>query len=156
MGSMGRISPWSPGSAPERTLPSLLRTRRIEPVVRNHARRPHHVENTRGEAEQQKYDHPPRRDSKPAVEHPADRGADQDARNELGRQPKSAGDRRRIGGCASSRLAVGRTVGLMLAEPFTETPQPRGEHGLVSRWLVAITPFARVAGHAFDTRDCFS
>src|SRR6266446_747376 len=120
MGSMGRISPWSPGSAPERMLPSLLRTRRIEPVVRSHASRPHHVENSRGEAEQQKYDHPPRRDSKPAVEHPADASADQDARNELGRQPKPAGDRRRIGGRACSRLAVGGTVVLFNATATTE------------------------------------
>ena len=35
-----------------------------------------------------------------------------------------------------------------VAEPFTETPEPRGERRLVSRWLFAITFFARVVGHA--------
>ena len=39
------------------------------------------------------------------------------------------------------------------AEPFAEIPQPRGEHGLVSGWSVAIRLFARVVGHAFDTRE---
>ena len=35
-----------------------------------------------------------------------------------------------------------------VAEPFTETLQPRGERRLISRWLFAITFFARVVGHA--------
>jgi hypothetical protein len=40
-----------------------------------------------------------------------------------------------------------------MAEPFAEMLEPRGERGLVGRWLSAITSFARVVGHAFDTRD---
>ena len=40
-----------------------------------------------------------------------------------------------------------------LAEPFTETLEPRGKRRLVSRWLFAITSFACVVGHAFDTCD---
>ena len=40
-----------------------------------------------------------------------------------------------------------------VAEPFTETLEPCGERRLVSRWLFAITSFACVVGHAFDTRD---
>ena len=42
-----------------------------------------------------------------------------------------------------------------MAEPFAETLEPRGERSLVGRWLSAITSFARVVGHAFDTRDRF-
>ena len=41
-----------------------------------------------------------------------------------------------------------------LAEPFTEALEPCGERRLVSRWLFAITSFACVVGHAFDTCDC--
>jgi hypothetical protein len=40
-----------------------------------------------------------------------------------------------------------------VAEPFAETPQPCGERRLVKRRLFAITFFACVVGHAFDTRD---
>ena len=40
-----------------------------------------------------------------------------------------------------------------VAEPFAETLEPRGERSLVGWWLFAITSFARVVGHAFDTRD---
>jgi hypothetical protein len=39
------------------------------------------------------------------------------------------------------------------AEPFAETLEPCGERRLVSWWLSAIILFARVVGHAFDTRD---
>ena len=40
-----------------------------------------------------------------------------------------------------------------VAEPFAETLEPRGERSLVGRELFAITFFACVVGHAFDTRD---
>jgi hypothetical protein len=39
------------------------------------------------------------------------------------------------------------------AEPLAETLKPRGERSLVGRELFAITFFACVVGHAFDTRD---
>ena len=42
-----------------------------------------------------------------------------------------------------------------VTEPFAETLEPRGERGLVGGQLFAITFFARVVGHAFDTRDRF-
>src|SRR5262249_47041500 len=68
--------------------------RRARPVGRNHARRPHHVENTRDEAEQQKYDHSPRRNSEPTVEQPTERRTDQSPGDELAGEPKAAGNRR--------------------------------------------------------------
>ena len=37
----------------------------------------HHIEDACGEAEQQKHDHPPRRDAEPAIERPTDERADQ-------------------------------------------------------------------------------
>jgi hypothetical protein len=41
-----------------------------------------------------------------------------------------------------------------VAEPFAETLQPRRERSLVGWWLFTIpVSFARVAGHAFDTRE---
>jgi hypothetical protein len=50
-------------------------------------------------------------------------------------------------------VAFGRTAGLDLAEPLAETLKPCGERSLVGRELFAITFFACVVGHAFDTRD---
>ena len=133
---------------------SSLRTGRVQCLARSHTCRPHHVENTSGEAEQQKHDHPPRRDSQPTIDQPADRRTDQDPGDELGREPKTAGDRRWIGGRTLTRAAFGRTVGMNVAEPFAETLEPRGERSLVGRWLFAIhLSFACVVGHAFDTRD---
>jgi hypothetical protein len=40
-----------------------------------------------------------------------------------------------------------------LAEPFAETLVARRERSLIDRRLLAIASFARVVGHAFDTRD---
>ena len=42
-----------------------------------------------------------------------------------------------------------------MAEPFAETLEPRRERSLVRWWFSAVTVFARVAGHALDTRDGF-
>jgi hypothetical protein len=44
---------------------------------------------------------------------------------------------------------------MLMAEPFAETLQPRGERGLVGWGYVLISLFARVVGHAFDTRSGF-
>ena len=81
------------------------------------SRRAHHVEDAGGKAEQQKHDHPPRRDSEPAVERPADERADQDAGDQFGGEPEAAGERRRIAfvgpGPASTwpaRPSAGRAV----------------------------------------------
>src|SRR6266508_128045 len=132
---------------------SSLRTGRVQCVGLDHARHPHHVENPRSEAEQQKHDHSPRRDSKQLVENPPDAGADQDPGDKLGRQPETTGDRRGVAGRSGTWTTIGRTAGTKMAEPFAETLGPRGERCLVGRWLSAITFFARVVGHAFDTRD---
>ena len=40
-----------------------------------------------------------------------------------------------------------------MTQPFTETLEPRGEGGLVGGRFCAISFFACVVGHAFDTRD---
>lgn len=40
-----------------------------------------------------------------------------------------------------------------MLEPFAQTPQPCGERSLVGASLVAVAIFARVVGHAFDTRN---
>src|SRR5450759_3625092 len=60
--------------------------------------RAHHVKDPGGEAEQQKHNQPPRRNSQPAVEQPADQCAYDHARHQLGRKPQTAGERRSIGG----------------------------------------------------------
>src|SRR5262249_42585752 len=106
---------------------SLLRTGRVQCVARHYSRRAHHVENPGCEAEGQTYDDPPRRDSEPAIEKPADGRTDHNPGHELGREPKTAGDRRRIGGRTLTRATFGRTVSMDAAEPFAETLKPRGE-----------------------------
>ena len=77
----------------------------------------HHVEDAGGEAEQEKHDHPPRRDSEPLVERPADERADQDTGDQFGGEPEAAGERRRIAlrtgtqlRLAGSALSGGRAV----------------------------------------------
>ena len=121
----------------------------------DHARRAHHVEHAGGEAEQQKHDHPPRRESEPAIEQPADDRADQDAGDQFGREPEAAGDRRRIGGggrgpvsLSDARLAVWPS-----RSPRRWSLAERAASSV--RRVSAIALSARVVSHAFDTRaDC--
>src|SRR5262249_57952611 len=105
-------------------------------------RRGHHVENSGCEAEEQKHDHPPRRDSEPAIEKPADGRTNHNPGHELGREPKTAGDRRRIGGRTLARVTFGRTGSMDAAEPFAETLKTRGERSPVSPGAVAHTLFS--------------
>jgi hypothetical protein len=37
-----------------------------------------------------------------------------------------------------------------MAEPFAETLEPRRKRSLIGWWLLVVTFFARVVGHAFD------
>src|SRR5262249_23066074 len=60
----------------------------------------HHIDNTGREAEQQKYNKPPWRDAKPAVEHPTERGAKQHTADQIGRESKPPRKSRRVGGHA--------------------------------------------------------
>src|ERR1700742_407366 len=69
-------------------------------VARNDTRGAHHVEHAGGEAEQQKYNEPPRREPEPAVDQPAEAGADQHACNKFVRKPEAP----RVTGC--SRLPI--------------------------------------------------
>src|ERR1700730_191479 len=51
----------------------------------------HHIEHARDEAEQKKYNEPPRRDTEQPVDKPAEAGTDQHASNEFAREPKALG-----------------------------------------------------------------
>src|SRR5215831_12814746 len=151
---MGSMRGSGPSSIPRgQRGPFSFRTGRAQCVVRDHTRRPHHVENPRGEAEQQKHDHSPRRNPKPAVEQPADGRTDDHASNELGRKAEATSHRRHTSGRGLALAAFGCTVGMDVAEPFAETLESRGERSLVGWWVFAISFFARVVGHAFDTRN---
>ena len=124
---------------------------RLNRALWPHARCPHHVEYARGKAEQKKHDQPPRRNAKPAVEQPAQSGADQHTGNKLGGEPKATRHRRRIGGRRSAGAVIDRTAAA-LTQPFTETLKPRGESGFVGRAIAVVAIIARAVGHAFDTR----
>src|SRR5262249_43122841 len=104
---------------------SLLRPGRIQCVARYDSRRAHHVENPGCEAEEQKHDHPPRRNSEPAIKQPADGRTDHNRGHELGRESKTAGDRGGAGGRPLIRTASGRTVSMDAAEPFAEALKSR-------------------------------
>src|ERR1700738_646222 len=132
---------------------SFLRTGRLQRLGRNHAGCAHHVENPRCEPAQQTYDHPPGRNPEPAIERPADGCADDDSGDELAGESKSAGDRRRITGATRSLTLFGGGLGTDVAQAVTETTESSGERSLIDRRLVTIIRFARVVGHAFDTRD---
>src|SRR5262249_33262347 len=92
-------------------------------------------------------------DSEPAIEKPADRRTNHNPGHELGREPKTAGDRRRIGGRPVTRAAFGRTGRMDAAGAPRPTLKPRRQRSAAGRELFAITFCACVVGHAFDTRD---
>src|SRR5579863_71907 len=120
--------------------------------ARNEPRGAHHIEHARGKAEQEEYNQPPGRDAEPAVDEPADAGADHNARNEFAREPEAPG----VAGCSRRPIRTRtvrrrpRTVACM-TEPFVEPLEPRGESGFVGLSLVVLAVIARVA-HASDTR----
>ena len=137
---------------PRRVRLRLFPIRRIQRVGPDHARRPHHVENTRGEPEQQKHDHSPRRNPEPPVEQPADAGADQDAGDELGSTAENRGrsptDRmsevRRADCRRDGSVQIGRAVRRDAGTARRARPR---RLALACDRLVAC-----VVGHAFDTR----
>ena len=135
--------------------------RKPVPTIRDHALvvqmsladdsgRAHHVKDPGGEAEQQKHDEPPRRNSQPAVEQPADQRADDDTRDQLGRKPETARHRRSIGVLTRTAVVFGWSV--RSCEPVAETLEPRGESSLVVRRFFTIAFAARAVSHAFDSR----
>src|ERR1700741_2936521 len=65
----------------------------------------HHIEHTRDEAEQKKYNEPPGRDTEQPVDQPADAGTDQHASNEFAREPEAPGVARCSRGPISTRIA---------------------------------------------------
>ena len=75
--------------------------------------------------------------------------------DELGREPKAPRDGRGIRGSTLIRTALGTTIGVDVAQLLAQTLEPSGKHGLVVQRLFAITLFACVVGHAFDTRVSF-
>src|ERR1700737_3064088 len=152
MGSMDRIRPYScqtcrfSASAILFLFSFARLISRFAPIQcprRNDTRRPHHVEHAGGKAEQHKNNHAPRRNSEPVIERPTDRRGD-----ELAGEPKTAGNRSRIGGGRLALTLLGDSLGM--GALFTETAESRGERSLLVRRLFTITLFARV--HLFDTR----
>jgi hypothetical protein len=125
---------------------------RIQWAARNHSRSPHHVENASREAEKQKHDHSPGCDSQQAIEHPTEGRTDQNGGDEFGREAKTSGDRRRVGGWRLLRSAFGRMIGMTVSELLAQTLESRGKRSLVGRRLLAVTFLACVVGHALDTR----
>src|SRR6202047_2107567 len=142
MGSMDRICPYScqtcrfSASAILFLFSFARLISRFAPIQcprRNDTGRPHHVEDTGDKAEQHKNNHAPRRNSEPVIERPTDRRADENAGDELAGEPKTAGNRSRIGGGRLALTLLGDSLGM--DAPFTETTESRGERSLVVRRL---------------------
>ena len=107
----------------------------------------HHVEDAGGEAEQEKHDHPPRRNAEPAIERPADERADQRRRRPV---RWKAGSRGRLPTDRSSnriRASTCRLVPGLLVEPFAETLEPRGESSLFGGPATVSASVACAFGH---------
>ena len=132
------------------TVPRSLATRAaarrhvllFEPVAR--ATAPHHIDDAGGKTEQQEYDQPPRRDAEPAVEPPADAGADENAGDQLGREPEPArharihGSRRRVFRLRRAGSAVpGRAHRRDAAVSRKEQPR---------RWIGCLAPSCALSG----------
>src|SRR5436305_5697042 len=132
---------------------SLFRVGRCHIISRIYTRRAHHVENARSEAEQQKHDHSPRGNSKPSIDEPADRCTDKNAGHQFRRQPKAPRHGRGIGTRPLSGAVFRPFARLRVSKLFAETFKSRRERSVTIRWLPAAIPFARVAGHAYDTRE---
>jgi hypothetical protein len=115
---------------------------------RSDTRRPDHIHHTGRKAEQQEHDQSPRRDPEKPVKRPANAGADQDPGYEFAGKPKPARVSRRIGG-RSAGARFGRLARPVLAELIAETPEPRGESGLVGSALLRVVAVTRVTRH-FD------
>jgi hypothetical protein len=113
----------------------------------------HQIEDARNEAEQHEHDEPPRRESKPPIEHIADHGSYQHARHQLGGEPQAACHRRTVGGRPGVGGKFGTLTRPILGEPVTETPEPRGESSLIGKLAVRISFFAWVVAHHADTRS---
>src|SRR5450631_2669101 len=99
-------------------------------VAGGNPRRPHHIEHAGGETEQQEHNKPPRRDAEPAVEPPADAGADENAGDQLGREPDPT-RHARTNGFRRWAFRLRHTARPVAAELITETPQSRGKSSLV-------------------------
>src|SRR5215216_4738798 len=105
----------------------------VERARLDHAGRTHDVENAGDKPKQQEDDQSPRRRSEPAVGEPAEDKTDDDAPDQLGRQPHAAGEPRHVGGRAGRGAGFNGPARTNLVEPFAETPKPRGESGLFGR-----------------------
>ena len=124
------------------------------PLARD-PRRAHHIEHACGEPQQQEHDQPPRRDSKPAVEQPADDRADQHARHQLAwragsRAPSPTG--RHLG-----RVPEAGSDGWLARSWSSRSPRRRSlaERAASSGGRSAGIAVARAVGHAFDNpRGC--
>src|SRR5204863_1546667 len=122
------------GIGHRRKLPAVLLPSLLWLLSRSagNTRSAHHVDDAGGKAEQEKHDHPPRRDSEPLVERPADERADQDTGDQFGGETETAGQRRRIALRTGPRFDLWARS-LLVGEPFAETLKPRGESGLFGR-----------------------
>jgi hypothetical protein len=116
----------------------FLILRRLAGIVpRPDACRPHHIHHSGRKAKQQKNDQPPRRDSKQSIKRPADGGTDQDPDDEFAGEPKTARVSRCIGGRLTA-VRLRRFAQPVVAELIAETPESRGESGLVGSALFLI------------------
>src|SRR5580693_456167 len=78
----------------------------IKRGARDEPRRAHNTEHARGKAEQEEYYEPPGRDTEPAIDQPAEAGADQNACNEFAGEPEASG----VAGCSRRPIRT-RTIG---------------------------------------------
>src|SRR3984957_821965 len=117
----------------------------------HHSRGAHHVEHARREAEQEKYNEPPRRDTEQTIDEPAKTSPNQHAADQFAGEAEAPG----VAGCSRRPIhtgVVGRLVHALARETFAETLESRGESGLIGSCPPTLAIPACAVAHRFDTR----
>src|SRR5579863_3103491 len=158
IGSIIRASLGSP-AAPALCNQSVRRSVSTAGAVRSRACRSHHIDHAGGKAEQNKHDEPPRRGRQQVVDPPADRRADDNAGDQLRREPEPARHRRGPGssvsafssGLVSPDFAAVPNFG----QPVIQISEPCGKRSFVRGRLIVISVSAavRAFSHAVETRN---
>src|ERR1700730_927725 len=127
--------------------------------VRSHARRSHHVDHARRDAEQKEHNEPKGRCRQQAVETPANHRSDGNAGDQLRGKPETARHRRGSGRSVSVStfefVIPAFSAVPNFGQPVIKTSEPCGKRSFVGRRLIATSIFAvlRAFSHAVETRN---
>ena len=126
-------------------------------LLRNHARRPHHIQHAGNEAEQKEHDEPPGRSRQQAIETPSKSRSDKNASDQFRREanPRAMAEAWLLpsppsrSGLVRLDFAAVADVG----QALIQTSEPCGKRSFVRRFIAtSIFPFVRAFRHDVETR----